>query len=155
MHQDNNTEITFHHEYDREASKKEVIRITVILSVITLIELALGFWLYLSHHGLGDFLVTLIKGVILILMLAKAFYIVAYFMHLKHELKNMIMTIVVPLLLFVWFIIAFLADGNSYKNLKNTYDPYHKEQSETKVEKNEHGHGSGDHKDAKKEGEME
>ena len=43
MHQDNNTEITFHHEYDREASRKEVIKITVILSVITLIALALGF----------------------------------------------------------------------------------------------------------------
>ncbi|GAB2673879.1 hypothetical protein GCM10027036_29130 [Flavihumibacter cheonanensis] len=139
MHQDNNTEITFHHEYDREASRKEVIKITVILSVITLIELALGFWLYLSHQSLGPFMVHLIKGVILILMLAKAFYIVAYFMHLKHELRNMIMTIVVPLLLFVWFIIAFLADGNSYRNLKNTYDPYHKEQSETKVQKTEHG----------------
>lgn len=139
MHQDDNTEITFHHEYDREASKKEVIKITVILSVITLIELALGFWMYLSHGSLGSFMVTLIKGVILILMLAKAFYIVAYFMHLKHELKNMIMTIVVPLLLFVWFIIAFLYEGNSYKNLKNTYDPYHKEQSEIKVEKKEQG----------------
>lgn len=30
------------------------------------------------------------------------------------------MTIVVPLVLFVWFIIAFLADGNSWKNLRNT-----------------------------------
>ncbi|MBL7768942.1 MAG: cytochrome C oxidase subunit IV family protein [Flavipsychrobacter sp.] len=138
MHQDNNTEITFHHEYDREASRKEVVKITVILSVITLIELALGFWLYKSP-GMSSFMVTLVKGVILILMLAKAFYIVAYFMHLKHELRNMIMTIVVPLLLFVWFIIAFLADGNSYKNLKNTYDPYHKEQSQKKVEKAEHG----------------
>ena len=138
MHQDNNTEITFHHEYDREASRKEVVKITVILSVITLVELALGFWLYKSP-GMSSFMVTLVKGVILILMLAKAFYIVAYFMHLKHELRNLIMTIVVPLLLFVWFIIAFLADGNSYRNLKNTYDPYHKEQSETKVQKTEHG----------------
>jgi hypothetical protein len=25
-----------------------------------------------------------------------------------------------PLVLFVWFIIAFLADGNSWKNLRNT-----------------------------------
>lgn len=145
MHQDENTEITFHHEYDREASKKEVIKITVILSVITLVELALGFWMYAAPE-MGSFMITLIKGVILILMLAKAFYIVAYFMHLKHELKNMIMTIVVPLLLFVWFIIAFLYEGNSYKNLKNTYDPYHKEQSEKKVEKKEQGSKETDHK---------
>lgn len=138
MHHDDNNEITFHHEFDREASRKEVVKITVILSVITLIELALGFWMY-AAPGMGSFMIMLIKGVILILMLAKAFYIVAYFMHLKHELKNLIMTIVVPLLLFVWFIVAFLYDGNSYRNLRNNYDPYHKEQSETKVDKTEHG----------------
>jgi hypothetical protein len=33
------------------------------------------------------------------------------------------MTIVVPLLLFVWFIAAFLYEGNSWKNLRNTYNP--------------------------------
>ncbi|HEY8397256.1 MAG TPA: cytochrome C oxidase subunit IV family protein [Flavihumibacter sp.] len=154
MHQDNNTEITFHHEFDREASRKEVIRVTVILTVVTLIELALGFWLYKSQAGMGSFMITFIKGVILILMLVKAFYIVAYFMHLKHELKNMIMTIVVPLLLFIWFIIAFLYDGNSFKELRTNYDPYYKERSELKVEKKEHG-GHGEHKDAKKAGEME
>lgn len=76
-----------------------------------------------------------VKGTIVILMMAKAFYIVAYFMHLKHELKNLIMTIVVPLLLFVWFIIAFLADGNSFRNLRNNYDRHFKEQSTIKVEK--------------------
>jgi cytochrome c oxidase subunit IV len=58
-----------------------------------------------------------------ILSLAKAFYIVGIFMHLGDELKNMIMTIVVPLLLFIWFIAAFLWDGNSWKVLRNTYHP--------------------------------
>jgi hypothetical protein len=37
------------------------------------------------------------------------------------------MTIVVPLMLFIWFITAFIWDGNSYKNLRNKYDPYFKE----------------------------
>ncbi|MEY4661017.1 MAG: hypothetical protein RLZZ42_969, partial [Bacteroidota bacterium] len=63
-----------------------------------------------------------LKGVIVILSLAKAFYIVGIFMHLGDELKNMIMTIVVPLLLFIWFIAAFLWDGNSWKTLRNTYN---------------------------------
>jgi cytochrome c oxidase subunit IV len=87
----------------------------------------------------------LIKGVIVILMMAKAFYIVAYFMHLKHEIRNLIMTIVVPLALFIWFIIAFLYDGNSFKNLRNTYDPHYKEQSTIKVEKKEHKQEGGQH----------
>ncbi|MBZ5858968.1 cytochrome C oxidase subunit IV family protein [Flavihumibacter profundi] len=147
---ENIQEITHHHSFDREAGKKEVIRVTVILTVFTLIELALGFWLMGIE---AQFMRHLIKGVICILMLAKAFYIVGYFMHLKHELRNMIMTIVVPLLLFFWFIIAFLADGNSYKNLKNKYDPYHLEQSKTKVEAP--AHEGGEHPDAKKEGSKE
>ena len=71
-----------------------------------LIELALGFWMMgMPYEGLER---HFIKGVILILMIAKAFYIVGYFMHLRHEIRNLIMTIVVPLFLFVWFIIAFL-----------------------------------------------
>ena len=77
------------------------------------------------------------RSAIVILMMAKAFYIVAYFMHLKHEFKNLIMTIVVPLALFVWFIAAFLYDGNSFRNLRNTYDPHFKEQSTIKIEKKE------------------
>ena len=103
-------EHTLHAEH-HGGGTKEVIKVTVILSVLTIIELALGFWMM----GLDGGLKLAIKGTIVILMLAKAFYIVGYFMHLKHEVKNLIMTIVVPLVLFVWFIIAFLSDGNSFK----------------------------------------
>ena len=81
-----------------------------------------------------------IKGTIVILMMAKAFYIVAYFMHLKHEVKNLIMTICVPLFLFVWFITAFLYDGNSFKTLRNRYDKHSKEQSTIKVPAKAEGH---------------
>ncbi|MEP6682752.1 MAG: cytochrome C oxidase subunit IV family protein [Parafilimonas sp.] len=111
--------------------RKEIYRVTIILSVLTGLELALGFaMMHMPYESLErDF----IKGVIIILMLAKAFYIVSYFMHLKHEVRNLIMTIVVPLFLFVWFIIAFLADGNSFRNDKNTWDRNHKERSQEKM----------------------
>jgi cytochrome c oxidase subunit IV len=104
----------------------EIKKVTIILSILTIVELVLGFWMI----GItSESLRLAIKGVIVILMMAKAFYIVAYFMHLKHELKNLIMTIVVPLALFIWFIIAFLSDGNSFRDLRNTHDKYFKEQS--------------------------
>jgi cytochrome c oxidase subunit IV len=119
------------HEEHGGGGTKEIIRVTIILSVLTVIELALGFWM--MGMPLDSSLRLAVKGAIIILMLAKAFYIVGYFMHLKHELKNLIMTIVVPLALFVWFIIAFLYDGNSFRHLRNTYDPYFKEQSTIKV----------------------
>ena len=125
----------------------EIKKVTIILSVLTIVELILGFWMIGMK---SEALVLGVKGTIVILMMAKAFYIVAYFMHLKHEVKNLIMTIVVPLSLFIWFIIAFLADGNSFRNLRNTYNPYFKEQSTIKVTQPEHGeaHDGGGHEAA-------
>ena len=130
-----------HAEHDGGAIA-EIKKVTIILSVLTIVELILGFWMI----GMENKAMVLgVKGAIVILMMAKAFYIVAYFMHLKHEVKNLIMTIVVPLSLFIWFIIAFLADGNSFRNLRNDYDRYFKEQSTIKVEQPAHGgsHGGG------------
>lgn len=132
-----NIHTTDHSEQHSGGSTKEIWNVTIILSVLTIVELALGFWMMKIS---SDSMRLAFKGVIVILMLVKAFYIVAYFMHLKHEIKNLIMTIVVPLALFVWFIIAFLYDGNSYKNLRNNYDSYKKSQSEIKVEKKEASH---------------
>jgi len=122
-------EVTFHHHSDDAVFKKRVRKTTIILSVITVIELAIGLTIYTIHKGPNpsDLLVLMFKGLVCILTLAKAFYIVSVFMHLGDEIRNMIMTIVVPLMLFIWFIIAFIADGNSYKNLRNNYDPHFKE----------------------------
>jgi cytochrome c oxidase subunit IV len=130
-------------QHEENHGTGEIKKVTIILSVLTIVELLLGFWMMdISSEALR----LAIKGSIIILMMAKAFYIVAYFMHLKHELKNLIMTIVVPLGLFVWFIGAFLIDGNSFKNLRNTYDPYFKERSTIKVEQKSHGgHGAASH----------
>ena len=102
-----------------------------MLSVITVIELSIGLIIYNIHKGANPntTLVLMFKGAVCILSLAKAYYIVSIFMHLGDEIRNMIMTIVVPLLLFVWFIIAFVSDGNSYKNLRNNYDPSYKERT--------------------------
>lgn len=143
------TTAIYHHEAHGHAGggTKEVLRITLYLSIITIVELAIGFYMYRAALEDGFFR-HFLKGIICALMLWKAFYIVAYFMHLKHEIRNMIMTVVVPLFLFVWFIIAFISDGHSYKNLRNKYDPYHVEQSHKKAEpKPEHG--------AQKEGTLE
>jgi cytochrome c oxidase subunit IV len=113
-------EITFHHEPGGDEVVKKIIKTTVLLSVITVIELGLGLLMYAVP--MAGALILFLKGVIVILSLAKAFYIVGVFMHLGDELKNLIMTIVLPLLLFVWFIAAFLYEGNSWKNLRNTYN---------------------------------
>jgi cytochrome c oxidase subunit 4 len=121
-HHQSTPEVTFHHEPGGKEFIQKIIKTTVILSVITVIELALGFVIYFMHKSPdhSTALILFIKGVIVILSLLKAFYIVGVFMHLGDEIRNLIMTIVVPLLLFVWFIAAFLLDGNSWKVLRNT-----------------------------------
>jgi cytochrome c oxidase subunit IV len=148
-------EVTYHHAPGGDEVKKRIFRTTWILSIITVIELSLGLGIYFLHkdpnHSHG--LVLAIKGVVVILSMAKAFYIVSIFMHLGDELRNMIMTIVVPLMLFLWFIGAFLWDGDSYKNLRNNYDPYHKEENTIKVEKKEPGEDHGGH-EAPKPGDL-
>jgi cytochrome c oxidase subunit IV len=117
------SEVTFHH--GPSGDTKRIWRTFWLLLIITIIELGLGLLMYAIH--LPDWVNLFIKGVIVILTLAKAFYIVGVFMHLGDEIRNMIMTIVVPLLLFVWFIAAFLWDGNAYRTRRNTYDTYYKE----------------------------
>jgi cytochrome c oxidase subunit IV len=111
-------EVTFHHEAGGDEFVKKIIKTTVLLSIITMIELGLGLAMY--AFPMAAVLKLFIKGVIVILSLAKAFYIVGIFMHLGDEIKNLIMTICVPLMLFIWFIAAFLMDGNSWKNLRNS-----------------------------------
>ena len=131
-HQQHSTsEVTFHHHVPGEDNVKRIWKTFWVLLIITVIELGLGLFLYAT-----DFSHTLdlaVKGVIVILSFAKAFYIVSIFMHLGDEIRNMIMTIVVPLLLFIWFIAAFLWDGSSYKNLRNKYDKHFEERTTEKT----------------------
>jgi cytochrome c oxidase subunit IV len=115
-------EITFHPEHASDT--RRIWKTFWVLSVLTVIELAIGLVIYNMHKGEhpNATLVLAFKGLVCILTLAKAYYIVSIFMHLGDEIRNMIMTIIVPLCLFIWFIIAFLWDGNSWKELRNRYN---------------------------------
>ncbi len=108
------------HSFDTKA----IWRTFWILLVITCLELIVGMFIApnFPHHTKIWFNILYI-----IFTGAKAFYIIAEFMHLKHEVKNLVMTIGITALLFIWFIAAFLWDGNSYKDLRNSMDPYQKE----------------------------
>ena len=118
-----------HAKHDNHGGTKEIWRTFWILLGLTIVELVLGYIMIgVEAHGWR----LVLKGAIIILMLAKAFYIVAYFMHLGSEIRNLVMTIIVPLALLVWGIVAFLYDGNSYKDNRNTYDRYTREQSKIK-----------------------
>src|SRR3954447_24834383 len=108
------------HSFDKSA----IWRTFWIMLIITCIELVIGMFIAPRFPHTTKIWFNILY---IIFTSAKAFYIIAEFMHLKHEIKNMIMTIAVPALLFIWFIGAFLWDGNSFKHLRNTLDQHKKE----------------------------
>jgi cytochrome c oxidase subunit IV len=92
---------------------KRIWKVFFILLVITVAEVIVG--MFFSHH-----LPTVIKATFfLVLTILKAGYIVSVFMHLGDEFKNFIATVLIPLFLFIWFIIAFLADGGFWLRMND------------------------------------
>lgn len=111
--------IMAHHEGDVKSpgSKKQIKRIWNIfwlLLVVTVVEVLLG--MYASHSLPKAVIVTFF----LVLTIFKAAYIVKVFMHLGDEFKGFIITVLIPLTLFIWFIIAFLADGDFWLHMNTT-----------------------------------
>jgi cytochrome c oxidase subunit IV len=49
----------------------------------------------------------------ILLTFVKAFYIVGNFMHLRHEVKTLIWSVVLPITFIVWLVIALIYEGGS------------------------------------------
>jgi heme/copper-type cytochrome/quinol oxidase subunit 4 len=101
--------MSHHHGQDLKSEQsraqvKRIMKVTMILTIITIVEVVLGLVSPLPRAVNNTFF--------LLLTLFKAAYIVRVFMHLGDEFKNFLITVLIPLTLFIWFIIAFLADGN-------------------------------------------
>jgi len=106
-----------HADVNSPESKKQVGRIWKvfwILLVVTVVEVILG--MFFSHHMPK----ALVAFFFMALTLFKAGYIVAIFMHLGDEVKSFLITVLIPLTLFIWFIIAFLADGGFWLHMNAT-----------------------------------
>jgi cytochrome c oxidase subunit IV len=109
-----------HQDRNSDASKSQVKRIwkvTAILSIVTIVEVAIGLYCY-NYTTLPKYVANIF---FVLLTIFKAAYIVKVFMHLGDEVKNMISSVLIPLVLFVWFIIAFLADGNFWLFMNKTF----------------------------------
>ena len=109
-----------HHEdiksAESKAQVKRIMKITVWLTLITLAEVAVGLY----AHIYGGISKVILAFYFLGLTIFKAGMIVRVFMHLGDEKKNFVMAVIIPLSLFVWFIIAFLADGDFWLRMNNT-----------------------------------
>ncbi|MFK8054692.1 MAG: cytochrome C oxidase subunit IV family protein [Saprospiraceae bacterium] len=100
-----------------EQSKKMVFRGLGLLAAITLIEVLFslagkGHIPGLTFLAGGGFMVYIVGFILIALSLYKAKFIIYDFMHMKYEAKGMAMTVLLPVGLLVWGIIAFFHEGN-------------------------------------------
>ena len=84
----------------------KIWKVALILGIVTACEFAVAFILPPEFR--------MIKIVTFIIMtIVKAFYIVAEFMHLGHEAKSLIYSILIPMAFVVWLLIALILEGDA------------------------------------------
>ena len=83
---------------------KRIWIVTAILGAATGLEFLIAFTL--DSGGLKT-------SIFVVITLFKAFYIVGEFMHLTHEVKSLIWTILFPLIFVIWLIVALLIQGDA------------------------------------------
>lgn len=99
----------------RDPIVKSLMRVFWILLAITILEIALAFLHYFTAFPPRALLNAMFIG----LTVVKAFYIIGEFMHLRHEVRNLILIFLIPLILLVWAIVAFLWDGSSWQQMRD------------------------------------
>jgi cytochrome c oxidase subunit 4 len=108
---EHNAHPTTDHEHGHDAhsglSKKKIWEVFAILLFITIVEFFIALWVipngYMSH-SVGNFLY-------IALTLLKAFYIIAYFMHLKFEKFGLQLCVSLVFVFIVYFIVLMLIEG--------------------------------------------
>ena len=99
-----------HSEEEGKAIRKKIWKVTLLLSVLTTIEIIMG--IYLSSRDASFW--PVVKWSFIIMTVVKAFYIVYEFMHLGHEKKSLRRYILVPYLIFIGYMIfLLLTEGSS------------------------------------------
>ena len=106
--------------HDYTGAKKIALKTIIILAVVTVIEVLVA----LTGKGYtieGLHAPKLIMNTVMIGMsLYKAYLIVFEFMHMKYEAKGLMLSVMLPICLLIWAIIAFLYEGDAWKGNRQT-----------------------------------
>jgi cytochrome c oxidase subunit IV len=117
--------------HDYTGAKKIALKTIIILAVVTVIEVLVALtgkgYIIEGLHAPK----FLMNSVMIAMSLYKAYLIVFEFMHMKYEAKGLMLSVVLPLVLLFWAIIAFLYEGHAWKGNRHTVD----ERSKVEVSK--------------------
>ncbi|GGF80863.1 cytochrome C oxidase subunit IV family protein [Wenyingzhuangia marina] len=97
-----------------ESNTKLIWQVFGFLSIVTIVEVILGI---IKPHGLHftNFLGTsLLNWIFIILTLVKAAGIMWYFMHMNHERKNFVNSIILPLIILIPYLVTLLLIEGHY-----------------------------------------
>ena len=94
--------------------RKKIWKVTLILSIITVIEVGVGAQFPKAEQAAG--LWMMIKIGYLVLTVVKAGYIVLVFMHLGDERRALRRMILWPYILFILYLVFILFTESSYIN---------------------------------------
>lgn len=104
-----NTHTEEHTHAEHEGmTKKKIWSVFFVLLFITVIEFIIALWAIPGGHmtqHIGNY-------VYIVLTLLKAFYIVAYFMHLKFEKIGLQLCLSLSFILIIYFIVLMLVEGH-------------------------------------------
>ncbi|MFD2148109.1 cytochrome C oxidase subunit IV family protein [Mucilaginibacter antarcticus] len=102
------------HDHGDTMTRGRIWKIFFVLLAITCVEFFIALYLVPNHHmGLN-----IANPIYIILTLAKAFYIVAYFMHLKFEKAGLVYTILVPILFIIGLILVLTNESHHWITLR-------------------------------------
>ncbi len=105
-----------HHSHEPEVTvlppDKEKIKklwtVAGILGIITAFEFLIAF---MMGHG------PLKTAIFVAMTIVKAAYIVGEFMHLRHEVKVLMWSIILPMVFVVWMLVAFVYEGMKFSDI--------------------------------------
>lgn len=109
-----------HHEEHGEhesMTRGKIWKVFFILLGVTVVEFIIALWLVPS----GKVPLHLANPIYIVLTLFKAFYIVAYFMHLKFERIGLMLAIIVPILFIIGLILVLTNESHYWIDLRNTF----------------------------------
>jgi caa(3)-type oxidase subunit IV len=98
-----------HSEEHGKALRKKIWKVTALLSIVTIVEVAIGWFLPRAEvGGLGSWSWFGIESIYMVLTVFKAAYIILVFMHLGDERKALRRMILWPYILFILYLVFIL-----------------------------------------------
>ncbi len=118
-----------------EDSIKAVYKGLILLAIVTLVEVAFSLFgkghIFPSLAENYKWPVLIASLAILVLSIYKAYFIIYEFMHMKYEVPGLAKSVLLPMALLIWAIVAFFWEGADWNKRRTLIEDKNSESVET------------------------